>query len=191
MTDQLSRTNGFITFIRTAPSRSMTHVLAGLAILSLDLLCGQFLLFPILFVIPVGLSAWFCSRRLAYTLAVLLPLGRLFTAEFVHHPSPFVYIAANCLIRIAVLTLLAFLISRTARQTRELEQRVETLVTMCAWSRTVEYEGEWISFEEYLQRRFNISTSHGISPAEARKIFGHLSGRARTAERQTSDTASA
>ncbi len=33
----------------------------------------------------------------------------------------------------------------------------------------VEYQGEWISFEEYLKRRFNIGTTHGMSPAEARK----------------------
>ena len=53
-------------------------------------------------------------------------------------------------------------------------QRVSDLVTMCAWTRTVEYQGEWISFEQYLLRRFNINTSHGISPAEAQKIFGEL-----------------
>jgi hypothetical protein len=145
-----------------------------LAILLLDLLASDFLLFPILFVIPVALSAWFCNGRIGYTLAVLLPLGRLLADEFVHHPSPFVYIAANCAIRMAVLALLAFLVSRTARQTRELENRVNALVTVCAWSRTVEYEGEWISFEKYLLKRFNVSTSHGISPTEAEKVFGSL-----------------
>lgn len=52
--------------------------------------------------------------------------------------------------------------------------KLEDLVTICAWSRTVEFEGEWISFEAYLQRRFNLNTSHGISPAEAEKVFGEL-----------------
>jgi len=155
-----------------ALSWSWTHLALGAGILLLDLVASHFLLFPILFVVPVALSAWFCHARLAYALAVLLPLGRLLTDEFVHHPSPFVYIAANCAIRMAVLLLLAFLVSRTARQARELEQRVQTLVTVCAWSRTVEYEGEWISFEQYLLRRFNVNTSHGISPAEAEKAFG-------------------
>lgn len=154
-----------------AVSRSGTHIFTGLAILLLDMLASDFLLFPILFVIPVALSAWFCNARLAYALAVLLPLGRLLTDEFVHHPSPFVYFAANCAIRMAVLVLLALLVSRTARQTRELENRVNALVTVCAWSRTVEYEGEWISFEKYLLKRFNVNTSHGISPSEARKLF--------------------
>ncbi len=38
-------------------------------------------------------------------------------------------------------------------------------VTLCAWTRTVRYEGEWISVETYLQRRYGVRTSHGISPA--------------------------
>ena len=53
---------------------------------------------------------------------------------------------------------------------------VQNLVTVCAWSRTVEYEGEWISFEQYLLRRFNLNTSHGIPPDEAEKVFGETRG---------------
>ena len=43
-------------------------------------------------------------------------------------------------------------------------EHYRNLVTLCAWTRSVEYEGEWISFEEYLRRKFNVSTTHGISP---------------------------
>jgi CHASE3 domain sensor protein len=43
-------------------------------------------------------------------------------------------------------------------------EHYRNLVTLCAWSRSVEYEGEWISFEEYLRRKFNISATHSISP---------------------------
>lgn len=50
--------------------------------------------------------------------------------------------------------------------------RLEPVVTMCAESRTIEYEGEWISFEEYLRRRFNISTQRGISPSEFERLRG-------------------
>ncbi len=53
-------------------------------------------------------------------------------------------------------------------------ERLQNLVTVCAWSRTVEYQGEWLSFEEYLRRRFNLNTSHGISPEEVKKAFGEL-----------------
>ena len=164
----------FRRFVLSALSRPWTYLAIGLTILLLDLLTGPFLLFPILFVIPVTLSARFCNARLAHALAFLLPLGRFFIAVFVDTPAPLPYIVANALIRVAVLVFIAILVSRTARQTRELERRVSNLVTMCAWSRTVEYQGEWISFEQYLLRRFNINTSHGISPAETQKVFGEL-----------------
>ena len=162
-------------------TRPSTYVGMSLAIILLDFVTGPFLLFPILFVLPVSLSAWFYSVRWAYALALLLPIGRLFIAEFIDTPSPFIYIVANALIRVAVLGFMAFLVGRTARQTRALQERVAGLVTMCAWSRTVEYQGEWISFEEYLKRRFNLDTSHSISPAEAQKAFGDLKTKDRNA----------
>jgi hypothetical protein len=39
-------------------------------------------------------------------------------------------------------------------------------------TRSVEYEGEWISFEEYLRRKFNISATHGMSPEALSELFG-------------------
>ncbi len=52
--------------------------------------------------------------------------------------------------------------------------RVQIIAHMCAWSRTIEYQGEWISFEAYLKQRFNIDTSHGMSPAESEKLLQSL-----------------
>ena len=43
-------------------------------------------------------------------------------------------------------------------------------VTLCAWTRTVRYEGEWISVEAYLERRYGVVTSHGMSPT-AQKLL--------------------
>jgi hypothetical protein len=154
--------------------RPATYVIMGASILALDLVTGPFLLFPILFILPVSLSAWFFSSRWAYALALILPMGRFFIADYVDHPSPPIYSVANALIRIAVLMFMSFLIARTARQTRELREKWSGLVTVCAWSRTIEYQGQWISFEEYLRRRFNIETSHGISPAEAKRLLPQL-----------------
>ena len=94
---------------------------------------GPFLQFPILFVVPVGLAAWYCGPRTAYTLAVLLPMGRLAIAVWVDHPSPSFYTIANALVRMVVLILFAYLISRTAKQTRELKLKVESLVKICSW----------------------------------------------------------
>ena len=87
----------------------MTYVGTGVGILLLDYWTGPRLMFPILFVIPVALSAWFCSVRLSYALAVLLPIGRFFIAAFVDLPNDTIFDAANGLIRIVVLCFLVFL----------------------------------------------------------------------------------
>ncbi len=58
---------------------------------------------------------------------------------------------------LAVMLIALLVIARGAEHYRN-------LVTLCAWTRSVEYEGEWISFEEYLRRKFDISSTHGISP---------------------------
>lgn len=44
------------------------------------------------------------------------------------------------------------------------------LVTVCAWSRTVRYRGEWMQFEQYLSKRFGLIATHGISPRALAKL---------------------
>lgn len=151
-------------------AKPLTHVALSLGILLLDLATGPLLQFPILFVLPVVSAAWFRGFRFALVLCVILPVGRLVITEYEDTGTPIIYPAINCLIRIAVLLIIAYLVARTARQNRELNEQVDTLVTICAWSRTVEYQGKWISFEEYLRLRFNIQVSHGISPDELQKL---------------------
>jgi len=50
-------------------------------------------------------------------------------------------------------------------------ERMEEMIKICAWSKLIEYEGEWISIEDYLHRRFKMQISHGMSDAEANKML--------------------
>jgi CHASE3 domain sensor protein len=47
----------------------------------------------------------------------------------------------------------------------------EGLVVMCAWSRTIEYKGAWLTFEDYMKQRFEVTISHGMSPTEAARLM--------------------
>lgn len=47
---------------------------------------------------------------------------------------------------------------------------LETMITVCAWTHRVKYQGTWISFEEYLRRRFDLRFTHGISEEASRKL---------------------
>lgn len=54
----------------------------------------------------------------------------------------------------------------TAGVLQRRSERLGRLVTVCAWSRMIQFKGEWLTLEEYLARRFNVSVTHGISPRE-------------------------
>jgi CHASE3 domain sensor protein len=50
-------------------------------------------------------------------------------------------------------------------------ERLQRVVTICAWTGLVYYEGQWIRMDEYLQRRFGLSVSHGLSKEASAKII--------------------
>ena len=153
-------------------TKPITYVAIGALILLADLFTGRHLQFPILFVIPVAMAAWFCGPKTAYSLATSLPIGRLAIAIEVDQPSPTSYVILNAAIRIAVLLFIGYWVCRNARQTRGLRSQVAGYVTMCAWSRTIEHKGRWLSFEDYLKERFHLDTTHGISPEETKRALG-------------------
>lgn len=49
--------------------------------------------------------------------------------------------------------------------------QLKRLVTVCAWSRKIRHDGEWMSFEEYLTRVYGVRLTHGISPEMAQKLM--------------------
>jgi CHASE3 domain sensor protein len=55
--------------------------------------------------------------------------------------------------------------------------KLHSLITMCAWSKRVQYKGKWVPLEEYLSSRFGVRISHGISQEEYDKwsdLIGEL-----------------
>jgi CHASE3 domain sensor protein len=53
-------------------------------------------------------------------------------------------------------------------------ERLQRVVTICAWTGLVYYEGQWIRMDEYLQRRFGLSVSHGLSKEASAKIIAEV-----------------
>jgi hypothetical protein len=50
-------------------------------------------------------------------------------------------------------------------------ERMQEMIKICAWSKLIEFEGEWLSIEDYLMRRFKAQISHGMSDIEAKKML--------------------
>ena len=49
--------------------------------------------------------------------------------------------------------------------------RLQQIATVCAWSKTIRDGDEWITFEEYLRRKFGMAITHGISREMAARLI--------------------
>jgi hypothetical protein len=54
------------------------------------------------------------------------------------------------------------LVSASTRRVLEHMRRLEGFMRLCAWCHRVEYKGDWIRLEEFLEKGFDTPTSHGI-----------------------------
>ena len=142
----------------------------GLAALCLvlDYSVGPYIAFPIMYVIPVAVSGWFCRSYYAYFLAIVQPLVRLSFPFSRQAPWYITDSVINTAIRVVVLLLLAYLISRTARQTRELARRVsllEGILPICSLCKKIRDDHDnWQPVEVYVSNRSEALFSHSLCP---------------------------
>lgn len=169
--------SAFNRFFLPTLQRPTTYIVMGVAILLLDWATGEFISFPILFVIPVILAAWFCGGRIAYTLSFLLPLGRFFIATFAEDLIPVPFTIINSFIRVAVLSFIAFLGSR-ARAVQSLKRQVklmEDILPVCMHCKRIRDKlNNWEEIEVYVARQTEAAVSHGICPECAKEIYGNV-----------------
>ncbi len=55
-------------------------------------------------------------------------------------------------------------------QGAERATELERLVTVCAWSKKIQVDGRWVTFEEFLVDNLGVRITHGIDPESARKL---------------------
>ena len=53
-------------------------------------------------------------------------------------------------------------------------EKLQQVVTICAWTGQIKYEGQWIRLDEYLQRQFGLSVSHGLSKEAAAQMAAEV-----------------
>ncbi len=62
-------------------------------------------------------------------------------------------------------------------------EKLQQFVTICAWTGQVKDGNDWIRLDEYLQRRFGLSVSHGVSREAAIKMMREMETRENTARK--------
>lgn len=148
--------------------------LIALAVLAADYLTGPFIQFPILFIAPVALAAWFHGRHWGLAFAVLLP-GAHMAISLTHRvPWSLLDVEINTAIRVVVFGLFAHLMDQAAQRRRLAEevQVLRGLLPICSFCKRIRNaEGKWEVLEQYIADRSEAEFTHGICAPCARKHY--------------------
>jgi len=81
---------------------------------------------------------------------------------FSDHPFAFVHrrLTLEMLLVLAVWLLVSASTGRLLKRVRQLEE----FMKVCAWCRRIDYHGEWMKLEQFMQQGFDTPTTHGICP---------------------------
>jgi len=127
--------------------------LLALGCVVVDYVTGPIIQLPIVYLAPIAVAAWYGGRAWGVTLAIALPLVRLFFRTVWEPPWTFWESTINAGIRVAVFGAFAWLIDRVATQMRELRRMrlLERMLGVCSTCGHI-HDGAvnaWQSLDEY------------------------------------------
>jgi hypothetical protein len=142
----------------------------GALLLCIDHFTGLDVEFPVLYVLPVILAAWYSGKSAAMGLAIAVPILRILTLSWSQNPSADVTSSILAtLLRGTFVLLFGLWFVRLAHFERELSRKVkvlEGLLPICAFCKSIRNEGgTWEDLESYISGRSEAEFSHGVCPS--------------------------
>ncbi len=136
----------------------------------IDYITGSNTQFPVAYVIPVTLAAWYSGRLPAVALAVAMPVIHvLFFVGLSSQTGSTATLLVTTAIRGAVIVAMALWFARLSEHERELRRHVQTLeglLPICAFCKKIRNEsGEWERLEKFIAARSEAKFSHAFCPA--------------------------
>jgi hypothetical protein len=141
----------------------------GATLVLADYVVGPHFEYPVVYVIPVILAAWYSGRRSAVMLASAVPVAHIGMLLAVRPMAEDVaWLVAATVFRGAIILLLAFWFARLSEHERALHRHVrqlEGLLPICAFCKNIRTKsGEWEPIETYISSRSEAQFSHGFCP---------------------------
>ena len=75
---------------------------------------------------------------------------------------PFAFVFRRTTLEMLLVLGVWFVVSASTRRILERVHYLEKFMRVCAWCRRINYQGEWMRLEEFMQQGFDTPTSHGI-----------------------------
>jgi hypothetical protein len=166
---------------------------AGTGLLGLvsfvDYITGYESLFFIFYFLPVALLAWFVGRRAGWAMAIASGMAWWIVDRAGGHPYPHewyrIWNAFTCYVAFALMGYFVCEIRQQLdkqrrlnhalaeshdalqRSTQEIRKLQSQIQTVCAWTKRIRVDGQWVSFEDFLLGQLGIFVTHGLSEEAA------------------------
>jgi K+-sensing histidine kinase KdpD len=152
----------------------------------------QFLFFVFYFA-PVALCGWYMGRLTVVAMAILSGIAWCFVDILSNHHYPFeasrYFNSFICFVAFASIGLLVQGLRHSLGEQlsvrRQLEQTLADLTrtteetvklqrqlhVVCAWTKRINVEGQWIPLDEFLTDKLNAKFSYGVSPEAMKEVL--------------------
>ena len=81
---------------------------------------------------------------------------------FSDHPFAFLYRRPTLEMLLCLAVWL--LVNKSTRRLLKRLRQLEAFLKVCAWCRRIDYKGEWMRLEDFMEQGFDTPTTHGICP---------------------------
>jgi hypothetical protein len=156
-------------------------LLMAAALLLVEYAVGSYNQFPVVYIIPVTLAAWYSGRWPALLIAIALPAVHLVFELTDTQSENIAALIARTAFRGRVITILALWFVRLSEHERALQQEVQTLkglLPICSFCKSIKNDaGEWEHLERFISRRSETKFSHGLCPSCQEVHYGNLEKR--------------
>jgi hypothetical protein len=140
----------------------------GVGLIWIDYAAGPSTQFPVFYVIPVSLAAWYSGRRPALALAVVVPLVHVIFQVALWKPPGELPAIATTIFRGAVIVVMALWFARLSEHERALHRyvlKLEGMLRVCSYCKSIRNEtGKWEPFDTFISGRSDAQFSHGFCP---------------------------
>ena len=114
----------------------------------------------------VPLTKILLYQNLAFLMIILLcfldDLLRLPSLIFSDHAFSLVYRQST--LQMLLVLAVWLLVSNSTRRLVKTVERLQNFMRVCAWCRRIDYKGEWMPLEQFMEQGFDTPTTHGICP---------------------------
>jgi len=180
---------------------ALASVLSLFAMAYVDYVTGYELVFSAAYLIPVSLCAWYFGRRAIWWMCIASGVAAFCVDALSGYPySHFMIRYWNSLMCFAISLTTGLLLHRLRRtlqerkqmnvelqsaldelkrSTEEIRKLQNGLQVVCAWTKQIKVDDQWMTPDEFLRTRLHLKISHGMSPEATREFQEDLKKRSK------------